>query len=99
LVNGPGTSVVLVLVAWIRRFLGLKYTKIIYVESFARTSSLSLSGKLLRPIVDVFVVQWPEAAAAGVGAGVGSTTDHDHDPREKGEKDMGKKVVYKGWMV
>jgi beta-1,4-N-acetylglucosaminyltransferase len=30
----------------------------IYVESIARVESLSLSGKLLRPIVDHFVVQW-----------------------------------------
>lgn len=33
-----------------------------YVESFARVKSLSLSGRLLRYFVDVFVVQWPEAA-------------------------------------
>jgi len=32
---------------------------VIYVESFARVKSLSLSGKLLRFLVDRFVVQWP----------------------------------------
>lgn len=36
--------------------------KLIYVESFARVSSLSLSGKLLRPIVDDLIVQWPDLA-------------------------------------
>lgn len=65
IINGPGTCVVLVLVSWIRRVLGLEYTKIIYVESFARVKSLSLSGKLVRPFVDTFVVQWPEAGAGG----------------------------------
>lgn len=60
LVNGPGTCVVLVLVSYIRRILGLSYTKIIYVESFARVKTLSLSAKLLKPFVDKMVVQWPE---------------------------------------
>ncbi|TYJ56594.1 hypothetical protein B9479_002686 [Cryptococcus floricola] len=62
IVNGPGTCVVLVVVAWIRRILGLSYTKIIYVESFARVQSLSMSGKLVRPFVDRFLVQWPQAS-------------------------------------
>ncbi|WVR07842.1 hypothetical protein IAU60_004885 [Kwoniella sp. DSM 27419] len=62
MVNGPGTCVVLVLVCWIRRLLGLRHTHIIYVESFARVRSLSLSAKLVRPFVDRFVVQWPDAA-------------------------------------
>lgn len=62
LVNGPGTCVVLVLVMYIRRVLGLHFTRIIYVESFARVKSLSLSGRLLRPLVDTFVVQWPGAS-------------------------------------
>ncbi|OCF61091.1 hypothetical protein L486_00735 [Kwoniella mangroviensis CBS 10435] len=65
LINGPGTCVVLVLVSYIRRIVGLKYTKIIYIESFARVRSLSLSGKLVRPFVDKFLVQWPEAGGRG----------------------------------
>ncbi|KAK1922081.1 oligosaccharide biosynthesis protein Alg14-like protein [Papiliotrema laurentii] len=65
LVNGPGTCVVVVLVSWIRRVLGLSHSRIIYVESWARVKSLSLSAKLLRPFVDSFVVQWPEAAGGG----------------------------------
>ena len=35
-----------------RQFLGLRSPKVIYVESFARVRTLSLSGKLLRPFVD-----------------------------------------------
>ncbi|OWZ59246.1 UDP-N-acetylglucosamine transferase subunit ALG14 [Cryptococcus neoformans c45] len=62
IVNGPGTCVVLVLVSYIRRILGLEYTRIIYVESFARVKSLSLSGKMIRPFVDRFLVQWPDAS-------------------------------------
>ncbi|WWC71832.1 uncharacterized protein I206_105791 [Kwoniella pini CBS 10737] len=61
LINGPGTCVILVLISYIRRILGLEYTKIIYVESFARVKSLSLSGKLVKPFVDKFLIQWPEA--------------------------------------
>ncbi|GFZ48507.1 UDP-N-acetylglucosamine transferase subunit ALG14, partial [Saitozyma sp. JCM 24511] len=65
LVNGPGTCVALVAVSYIRRILGLSYTRIIYVESFARVDSLSLSAKILRPVVETFVVQWPHAAGRG----------------------------------
>ncbi|TGB01725.1 PssD/Cps14F family polysaccharide biosynthesis glycosyltransferase [Halobacillus salinus] len=32
--------------------------KVIYIESFAKTSSPNLSGKLIYPIADLFVVQW-----------------------------------------
>ena len=31
-----------------------------YVESFARVGGLSLSGKILYPLVDRFLVQWPQ---------------------------------------
>ncbi|EJD02706.1 oligosaccharide biosynthesis protein Alg14 like protein [Fomitiporia mediterranea MF3/22] len=48
------------------QFLGLPAPRVIYVESFARVNSLSLSGKLLRPLVDRFVVQWPQLLRDGV---------------------------------
>ncbi|MHB8841323.1 MAG: PssD/Cps14F family polysaccharide biosynthesis glycosyltransferase [Candidatus Aquicultor sp.] len=32
----------------------------IYIESIARTSELSLSGRLIYPVADKFLVQWPE---------------------------------------
>ena len=44
----------------IDQILGLPAAKLIYVESFARVSSLSLSAKLVRLLVDRFFVQWPE---------------------------------------
>lgn len=41
----------------IGKFLG---KKIIYIESFARIDSASLTGKLFYKIADVFIVQWEE---------------------------------------
>lgn len=38
------------------QILGLSSPKVIYVESFARVNTLSLSGKLLRPFVDRWVI-------------------------------------------
>ncbi|PGH27533.1 hypothetical protein AJ80_00774 [Polytolypa hystricis UAMH7299] len=35
-----------------------KYLRIIFVESWARVTTLSLSGKLVLPLVDRFLVQW-----------------------------------------
>lgn len=34
--------------------------KIIYIESFARVKNASLTGKLIYPISDLFLVQWEE---------------------------------------
>lgn len=36
----------------------LKRKKIVYIESFARVHEKSLSGKLVHPIADKFLVQW-----------------------------------------
>ena len=38
--------------------------RLVFVESLTRTTSLSLSGRLVRPLTDAFFVQWPELAAA-----------------------------------
>lgn len=37
-----------------------KKKKIIYIESFARVDSKSLTGKLLYKIADLFIVQWED---------------------------------------
>lgn len=42
----------------------LRGVRLVYVESLTRTTSLSLSGRLVRPLADAFFVQWPELAAA-----------------------------------
>lgn len=34
--------------------------KIVYIESFARIDSPSLTGKIMRPFADLFIVQWEE---------------------------------------
>lgn len=36
----------------------LKKIKIIYIESFARVNNKSLTGRLVYPIADLFLVQW-----------------------------------------
>lgn len=37
--------------------------KIAYVECFTRIKTLSLTGKVVYPFADLFLVQWPELAA------------------------------------
>lgn len=39
-------------------FAKLRGTKIIYIESFARVNNQSLTGKLVYPFADLFLVQW-----------------------------------------
>lgn len=58
ILNGPGTSVPLAYVLFSMKFLGLCSTRIIYIESLARVKALSLSGRLIMPIADRFLVQW-----------------------------------------
>ncbi|VVT53407.1 uncharacterized protein SAPINGB_P003558 [Magnusiomyces paraingens] len=58
--NGPGSSVMLCYAALLLRFFGLVRTRIIYIESFARVNELSLTGRLLYPAADDFLVQWPQ---------------------------------------
>ena len=45
------------------RKLGPLFTQHPVQESIARVKSLSLSGKLLYPIADKFMVQWPDLLA------------------------------------
>jgi len=65
LLNGPGTCVILCMAAYVNRFLGLPSPRLIYIETFARVRVLSLSGKLLRPIADRFILQWPDLLQDG----------------------------------
>ncbi|GBG34226.1 UDP-N-acetylglucosamine transferase subunit ALG14-like [Hondaea fermentalgiana] len=62
LCNGPGTCVPVCIGALLLRFLGLGDPCIIFVESFCRVKTLSLTGKILYGIADRFIVQWPELA-------------------------------------
>jgi beta-1,4-N-acetylglucosaminyltransferase len=58
--NGPGTCVPICYSAFLLRLLGISQTTIIFIESFCRVKSLSLSGRLMYVIADKFIVQWPE---------------------------------------
>ena len=62
LTNGPGTCVPVAYTAWLLRILFIKDCRIVFVESVARVNSISLSGKLMYPIADRFLVQWPGLA-------------------------------------
>lgn len=70
LTNGPGTGVCVVVASIILLFFGMGGSihdgayqssgqmRTVYVESWARVKTLSLSGWILKPLVDRFVVQW-----------------------------------------
>jgi beta-1,4-N-acetylglucosaminyltransferase len=58
--NGPGTAVPLVYAHHIisKILFWRPEAQQIFIESFCRVTSLSLTGKLIRPLVDKFIVQW-----------------------------------------
>ncbi|KAI8902625.1 glycosyltransferase [Globomyces pollinis-pini] len=62
LCNGPGTCVPICLAAFLLKMLLLGTARIVFVESFARVETLSLTGKILYylKITDRFLVQWPQ---------------------------------------
>ncbi|XP_054728843.1 UDP-N-acetylglucosamine transferase subunit ALG14 homolog [Anastrepha obliqua] len=64
LCNGPGTCLPFCIAVYAWKKLGRLScnTKIVYVESWCRVRTLSLSAKLLRPFLDLLVVQWPALA-------------------------------------
>ncbi|XP_011498314.1 PREDICTED: UDP-N-acetylglucosamine transferase subunit ALG14 homolog [Ceratosolen solmsi marchali] len=59
LCNGPGTCIPPCLVVFFFNSLFLLNTKIIFVESFCRVETFSLSGKILYYIANHTIVQWP----------------------------------------
>ena len=50
---------------WLARFFG---ARCIYVEVFDRVDAPTLTGKLVRPVADAMVVQWPEMKRVYEGA-------------------------------
>lgn len=64
LCNGPGTCVPVCLGGLLLGALGLGRPTLIFVESFCRVKTLSLTGKILYRVADRFVVQWPQLADA-----------------------------------
>lgn len=65
LCNGPGTCVPICLVAFVLKVFFINTAcKIVFIESYCRVRTISLSGKILRRFVDSFVVQWPQLLQA-----------------------------------
>lgn len=71
--NGPATAVLVILTSLLLRFFSVRGTKgkmrSIYVESWARVNSLSLSGRILMAggMVNRMLVQWKSLARKGQG--------------------------------
>jgi beta-1,4-N-acetylglucosaminyltransferase len=59
---GPGVALPVCLAA---KLLG---ARVIFVESCSRVHHLSLTGRLMRPLADLFFVQWEELQASAPGA-------------------------------
>ena len=57
--NGPGVSFPIIFVGYILRiFMILSEFKIMFIESFCRTKSISLCGNIVEPLCDRFIVMW-----------------------------------------
>ena len=67
LCNGPGTCLPVVVAAYVLRLvsLGRVAPRIVFIESFCRVNTMSLTGKILYHlrIADRFVVQWKKLAS------------------------------------
>lgn len=58
--NGPGTCIPVILAIYVWKVLGcMGSCRVIFVESFCRVESLSMSGKIAYLLADDFLVQWP----------------------------------------
>lgn len=63
LCNGPGTCIPICLIAFVLNLLFINTEcRIVFVESYCRIKTISLSGKILIWFTDMFVVQWPQLA-------------------------------------
>lgn len=60
LVNGPGVCYPVVLSIFLGNFIGITNCSIVFVESFCRVTTISLTGKLIYPFCDLFFVHWPQ---------------------------------------
>eukprot|EP00392_Amoebophrya_sp_AT5.2_P014484 g14633.t1 len=69
LINGPGVCVPVVISALFWEAFGYGDLRIVFVESFCRTRRISMTGKMLQPVCDRFVVQWAGLADKKDGGG------------------------------
>lgn len=58
LCNGPGTCVPLCVIAFFFKILCITHSVIVFIESFCRVKTFSLTGKILYYLADHVVVQW-----------------------------------------
>lgn len=59
--NGPGTCVPICLIAFLFRVVCINTnSRIVFIESFCRVKSLSLTGRIVIWFADLFVVHWQE---------------------------------------
>lgn len=59
LCNGPGTCIPVCVLTFLLKCCFICETKIVFIESFCRTQSFSLTGRILTYLADNFIVQWP----------------------------------------
>lgn len=59
LCNGPGTCIPVCGISFLLKTAFITDTKIVFVESFCRTKTFSLTGKILMYLADNIIVQWP----------------------------------------
>lgn len=57
-VNGPGVCLPVVFNIYLGNIIGITKCHIVFIESFCRVNSLSLTGKLVYPFCDNFYVYW-----------------------------------------
>jgi len=76
LCNGPGVCLPICVLARLITVFGLWNVKVVFIESVCRVQKLSLTGLLLRPIVDGFIVQWHELAQKYKGTKFLVPVDH-----------------------
>ena len=63
LTNGPGTCIPVIFASLLLQFLCVSArTVIVFVESFCRVKTVSLTGRVVYPVVDSFILQWPATA-------------------------------------
>lgn len=58
LCNGPGTCVPLCVIAFLFKVLCIRQSVIIFIESFCRVKTFSLTGKILYYLANHVIVQW-----------------------------------------
>lgn len=60
LVNGPGVCFPVVAAMFIGNVFGFTKCSIVFIESICRVNTLSLTGKLIYPVCDLFLVHWSQ---------------------------------------